>query len=90
MSDEQPFTAPNRKPPPPRPPRPTEHLWAIRQDGRQYDGELLDHGEWGVEFLVRCDREWFYGHRHDSRALALAEAEDRKAEYLRDGGVVIA
>lgn len=90
MSDDQPYYAPNRKPEPARQPKPTEHLWAIRKDGRQYDGELRDHGTWGVEFQVLCDLEWFYGHRHESRDLALLEADRRKAEYLREGGVLVA
>jgi hypothetical protein len=51
MTDE-PFFAPGRTPAPPRVPRPTEHLWAIRRNSRQYDGEPLDHGTWGVEFQV--------------------------------------
>jgi hypothetical protein len=89
MSDQQPFYAPNRLPPPARTPRLTEHLWALRKDGRQYDGELLDHGTWGVEFQVRYELSWFYGHRWPTRELALVEAEDRKAEYLREGGVLI-
>jgi hypothetical protein len=83
MSDDpQPFYSPNRTPPPARTPRPTEHLWAIRRDGRQYNGE-------GVEFQVLCELSWFYGHRWPTREMALAEADDRKAEYLRDGGVLI-
>ena len=52
---EQPYYAPNRQPDAPRTKRQTEHLWAIRLDGRQYDGELLDHGTWGVEFQVLYD-----------------------------------
>ena len=79
MSD-QPYYAPNRTPDAPRQPRPTEHLWAIRLDGRQYDGELIDHGIWGVEFQVLYELEWFYGQRWSTRELALAEADDRKAE----------
>jgi hypothetical protein len=42
-----------------------------------------------VEFQVLRDLEWFYGRRWPSRELALAEADDRKAAYLRDGGVLI-
>lgn len=84
MSDE--FYAPNRKPPPARKATPGEHVWSIRQDGKQYDGELRTHREWGVEFQVLCDREWFYGRRWPTRERALAEAEERKAEYLREGG----
>lgn len=89
MSDDQPFYVPNRPPAPPRQPRPTEHLWAIRKDGRQYDCELLDHGTQGIEVQVLCDLDWFYGHRCESRELAIAEADERRARYLREGGVLI-
>jgi hypothetical protein len=34
--------------------------------------------------------EWFYGHRCETRELAIAEADERKAQYLREGGVLIA
>ena len=64
MADDQPFFAPNRPPAPARTPLLTEHLWAIRRNGRQYgqyDGELLDHGTWGVEFQVLYELESFYG-----------------------------
>jgi len=89
VSDEQPFYVPNRPPAPAREPRPTEHLWTIRKDGRQFDCELLDHATWGVEVQVLRDREWFYGHRCESREFAIAEADERKSRYLREGGVVI-
>lgn len=90
MSDDGPFYAPNRKSPtPPRQPRPTEHLWAIRRGGRQFDCELLDHGPFGVEVRILRELEWFYGHRCESRELAIAEAEERKTSYLREGGILI-
>jgi hypothetical protein len=89
MGDE-PFYAPNRKPPPPPPRRPNEHLWAIRKDGRRLDGELRDHGEWGVEVQVFREGEFLYGRRWATRALSLEEADKQKARYLREGGVLIA
>lgn len=89
MSDDQPFTAPNRKPAPPRQPRPAEHLWAIRKDGRQYDAELRDHGKWGVEFQVFRELEFLYGRRWPTRELAIAEADERKMQYMREGGILI-
>jgi hypothetical protein len=89
MSD-QPFYAPNRKPAPPRQPQPGEHLWAIRKDGQQLDCELPDHGERGVEVQVYREREFLYGRRWPTRALALEEADDQRAAYLRKGGVLIA
>jgi hypothetical protein len=62
---------------------------AALKDGRQLDCELRDHGEWGVEVQVYREREFLYGRRWPRRALALEEAHERKAQYLRDGGVVI-
>ena len=69
MSEDESFFAPNRAATPTREPRPREHLWAIRRNGRQYDCELLDHGTWGIEVQVLRDLEWFYGHRCESREL---------------------
>jgi hypothetical protein len=80
MSD-QPFFTPKRKIAP-RQPRVGEHLWAIRKDGRQLDCELRDHGAFGVEVQVYRERELLYGRRWATRALALAEADAREAQYL--------
>ena len=80
MSD-QPFYAPNRTTAP-RQARVGERLWVIQKNGRQLDCELRDDGAAGVEVLVS-------GRRWASRALAIEEAGDRKAQYLRDGGVLI-
>jgi hypothetical protein len=88
MSDE-PFYAPNRKIAL-RQPRVGEHLWAVRKDGRQLDCELRDHGEWGVEVQVYREREFLYGRRWATRALALEEADEQKTRCLREGGVFIA
>jgi hypothetical protein len=88
MNDE-PFYAPNRTTAS-RQRQPGEHLWAVRKDGRQLDCELRDHGAWGVEVQVYREGEFLYGRRWASRALALAEADERKAQYLREGGVLIA
>jgi hypothetical protein len=88
MNDE-PFYAPNRTTAPPER-RPSEHLWAVRKDGRQLDCELRDHGAWGVEVQVYREGEFLYGRRWASRALALEEADERKTQYLREGGVLLA
>jgi hypothetical protein len=88
MTD-QPFYAPNHKPAP-RQRKPGEHLWAIRKDGQQLDCELRDHGQWGVEVQIYRDLEFLYGRRWPTHALALEEADDQKAAYLRKGGVLIA
>jgi hypothetical protein len=86
---EQPFYAPNYKPAPTQP-RTGESLWVIQKAGRQLACELRDDGEWGVEVQVYRDGELLYGRRWATRALALAEADARKAQYLKDGGVLLA
>jgi hypothetical protein len=87
MSD-TPFYAPNHKPTP-RQPQAGEPLWAIQKGGRQLACELRDDGQAGVEVQVYRDRELLYGRRWESRALALAKADEWKAQYLREGGVLI-
>ena len=86
----EPFYAPNRKPPPPPPPRKGEPLWTIQKAGRQLACELRDDGDLGVEVQVYRDREFLYGRRWATRALALREADDQRARYLREGGALIA
>jgi hypothetical protein len=88
MSD-QPFYAPNRTTAL-RQPRVGEQLWAIRKDGRQLACELRDDGEAGVEVQMFRDGEFLFGRRWATRALALEEADERKAQYLREGGVMLA
>jgi hypothetical protein len=87
LSD-QPFYAPNRTTPP-RQPRAGEPLWTIQKDGRRLACELRDDGEAGVEVQVSRDGELLYGRRWANRALALEEADERKAQYLSEGGVLI-
>jgi hypothetical protein len=88
MSDE-PFYAPNCTTPP-HPPRAGEHLWTVQKDGRHHACELRDDGAWGVEVQVYRAGEFLYGLRFLTPALALAEADARKAQYLREGGVLVA
>jgi hypothetical protein len=40
--------------------------------------------------LMSLDAELLYGRRHATRALALEEADEQKARYLREGGLLIA
>src|ERR1700693_3315977 len=77
MTD-QPFYAPNRTIAP-RQPRAGEHLWTIEKNGHQLACELRDDGAAGVEVLMSRDGELLYGRRWATRALALAEADARKA-----------
>jgi hypothetical protein len=88
MSD-QPFYAPNRKVPP-QEPRTGEHLWTIQKDGRQLACELRDDGAAGVEVQMSRDGAFLYGRRWPTRARPIEEADERKAQYLREGGVLIA
>jgi hypothetical protein len=86
MSDE-PFHAPNRTTAT-RQPRAGEPLWAVQKDGRKLACELRDDGAWGVEVQVYRERELLYGRRLATRA---GTRESRQvAQYLRDGGVLIA
>ena len=85
---DQPFYAPNRRTEP-RQPRAGEHLWAIEKNGRQLACELRDDGAAGVELQVYRERELLYGRRFAARGLALEKADAWKAQYLRDGGVLI-
>src|ERR1700674_1561410 len=87
MSD-QPFYAPNRTTPP-RQPRAGEPLWTVEKDGRRLACELRDDGAAGVEVQMSRDGEFLYGRRCLTRALALEEADEQKARYLREGGVLL-
>jgi hypothetical protein len=86
---DQPFYAPNLTTQP-RQPRTGEHLWTVEKNGRQLACELRDDGAGGVELQVYRERELLYGRRWDTRALALAKADEWKTQYLREGGVLIA
>jgi hypothetical protein len=88
MSD-RPFYAPNRQTMP-RQPIAGGHLWAIGKDGRQLACELRDDGAAGRGSAGLRERELLYGRRFATRALALDKADEWKAQYLRDGGVLIA
>lgn len=92
MTDDVPFYAPNRPPRPPRQAKPGEPIWSLTMPtGIRVECELRDHGDYGVEvqiFHTVNERDFFYGRRWPSRAVALEEADERKAEYVRDGGVL--
>jgi hypothetical protein len=89
MMSDQPFYAPNRTTEP-RQPRAGEPLWAIQKNGRQLACELRDDVAAGVEVQVSRERELLYGRRFTTRAVALEKADVWKAQYLREGGVLIA
>lgn len=79
----------NAPPPPPRKPRPAERIWSMRKNGKQIDAELRGHGEYGWECQFLYEGELAYGRRWDMRALAVAEAEDKRQELLGQGWTVI-
>jgi hypothetical protein len=87
MSD-RPFYAPNRTTTP-RQPRAGEPLWTVEKNGRPLVCELRDDGVAGVEVQVSRAGELLYGRRFATRTLALEEADTRKAQYLRDGGILL-
>ena len=87
MSDE-PFDATTRTVPPPQP-RAGEPLWTIQKDGRTFACEIHDDWELGVQVQVYREGEYLYGRRWATRALALAKADEQKAQYLREGGVLV-
>ena len=87
VSQGRPFYAPNRTPTP-RQPRAGESCGASRRTAVAC--ELRDDGEAGVEVQMSRDGEFLYGRRFHTQALALEEADVRKAQYLREGGVLIA
>jgi hypothetical protein len=88
MSDE-PFYAPNRKPAPPPERKPGEHLWghpegrpaAIASSAIMASGALRSRSN---------EREFLYGRRWPTRALALEQGDEQKAAYLGKGGILIA
>jgi hypothetical protein len=55
--------------------KPRELVWELRKNHRTYRGELLGHGEFGWEAQVSVNDVMIYGHRFDTRELALLDAE---------------
>ena len=79
MADD-PFYAPNRKPPPPRVPWAGEPLWSVRVNGATWEAELRYHSEYGVDAQLLKQGELVIGRRVDTRELAVRwAAEERKA-----------
>jgi hypothetical protein len=63
--------------------RSKEHLWRLRKDHRTADAELRFHSEHGVEIQFLYSGEMAYGRRWPTRALAVAEADDKRQEFER-------
>jgi hypothetical protein len=73
--------------PPPRAPRPGEHLWTLRKHGARMDAELRDDtgADAGAELQLLRDGAFVYGRRLPSRAMAIDEAEGCRREFEADG-----
>ena len=74
----------NHEPPRLSQPRPSEHLWTMRKDGRDMESRLLYQGEYGVEVQFFYKGQFYQSRRWTTRALAIAEAEERRVELERD------
>ncbi len=64
-------------------------LWSMRKKGKQIDAELRGHGEYGWECQFLNDGELAYGRRWITRALALAEADDKRNELAQQGWTAV-
>jgi hypothetical protein len=69
--------------------RPANRSGPSRRTAGSSACELRDDGAAGVELQVSRAGELLYGRRWATRALALEEADERKAQYLREGGALI-
>ncbi len=82
MSD-QPFYAPGRKAPAPRPRVPGEPLFSFRlPDHRQVDVELRTDA-WGVDVQILIAGAFSHSHRFETRDLAVQWAELERAAMLQ-------
>jgi len=78
----------NAPPPPPRKPRPAEHVWTMRKDGEYYDAKLLGQGEFGWECQFYYCGEFLRSRRWTTKAEAFGEAEEKRLELESEGWVV--
>jgi hypothetical protein len=95
MADgDAPWYFPNSASPPDSPStKPRERVWSLRSSvrsgSRRIDCDLIGQGQYGWEVVVQKEGEWFYGQPCPTREGALFEAEEIRARYLRDGGVLL-
>jgi hypothetical protein len=74
------------KPAASRQPKPGEHVWTLRKNGKQVDCELRFHGEsYGWECQCLHDGELAYGRRFLLKAGALEEAEAQRQRLMSEG-----
>jgi hypothetical protein len=87
VSDEQPFYAPDKRPAPPRTPKPGLQLWRLRKGDREMTCELRDDEKAGAGFDVQLIEA---GELRASRRCVNAEgarfvAESYRQERVRTG-----
>ena len=83
MSD-VPFYAPDRKPDPPRQPRPGEHVWTMTIGSNICWAELRESA-FGCELQILVNGELRVGHLHKDREWALAEAKIKRETLVVKG-----
>ncbi len=71
-------------------PRAAEPLWTLRKDGRRIDSELMGHGEYGWEFRLLKDGDFYAGRRFALKADANAHADIIRGDLERDGWLTTA
>jgi hypothetical protein len=74
ISDDLPFYAPNKPPPPGPQAAPGEHLWTLARGAESRRAELRDHRRVDVELQIFNQVEFVLGRRYETRAIAMAEA----------------
>lgn len=65
-----------------------QHIWSMRKDGVQVDCEIREDPD-GFRVRVFSNRTPIYVRCWPRWEVALAEAEELRAQYLRDGGIPI-
>ena len=89
MANDDDWYKPHRPPAPLRQPKPGEHIWSLRKNGKHVDCELRFHGEsYGWESQCLHDGELEYGRLFILRELALEEAEAQRVRLMGEGWAV--
>jgi len=87
MSDEQPFYAPDKRPAPPREPRPGLEVWRLRRRDRVMTCELRDDDRAGagIDVQLLLDGELLASRRCVNVEGARFVAESHRQDHLRTG-----
>jgi hypothetical protein len=62
-----------------------QRVWRLRKLHQSVDAELREDGDGGVELRFLLNGECSYSRRWPTRALAVAEAAEKRAELEREG-----